>query len=397
MFKNIIDNTKKNNSKTHIFCYYENNRTIEQLMIFLKEFAESNIKVYVHMILCQKSLNSYKDMANILTKVNYEFENVKIGIIAGSTRMDTLLQIRDIQKSLVTEYGENWKDMSKKVDVLFQTRTVPFNTRTFTVSNGFRLSNNDQILFFNYINTDVTYFINELGNQKYVQSLDASTIKYYSLFPIKSAIQIPFAYNYAVSSTYFLNSLKSIGAKCLLFDMKNNCSYINYYLTGLRNTIDPDLKYMAIDDGITYDKEKVKLLIKQNPQDLIILNYEIDTCKDIPYMEKRLKLIDEIIGEVEKIVLENNWGMFISSLYGIEKELMSDKLETCRVNFSTKVPLVIVDKAYSKSANSIKEGNVYNLANTILVNINKKFKGNSLIKRKSSLLSILYKKPKGGN
>ena len=397
VFKTMMDNCKKYNSKIHIFCYYENNRTIEQLLVFLREFTSSGIKIFIHMLLCQKSLNDYKEMANILTKVNYEFENSKIGIVSGVTRMDTLLHVRDLQKSLITEYGENWKDFSKKIDVLVQTRTIPQNTRTFTVSSGYKMANNDQVLFFNYTNSDVTNFVKELGNQKYVPSLDVSTIKYYSLFPTKSDPQIPFAFNFAVSSTYFLNSMKSIGAKCLVFDMKDKCSYINYYLTGLRNTIDPDLRYMAIDDGITYDKIKVIELIRQNPQDLIILNYEIDTCKDIPFMEKRLSLIDEIIGEIEKIVLENNWGLFISSLYGIEKELMNDKFETCEINFSIKVPLIVVDKSYSKVSNTLREGNVYNLANTIFENINKKFKGNSLIRKKSGLFSILYKKPKGGN
>ncbi len=396
VYKALINNTKKLNSKLHIFCYYENDRTIEQLYAFLKDIVSKDIKVFIHIMLCQRSLNSYKDMGNILTRINYEFESSKIGIVSGCSKMETLLPIRDIQKTLITEYGENWKDLNKKIEVLNQTRTIPMNARTFCVTNGFKLANNDQILFFNYNNIDVTNFTSELEKQKYSPSLDIKTIRYYSLFPTKSNPQIPFIYNFAVSSTYSLNSLKSIGAKCLVFDMKEKCSYINYYMTGLRNTIDPDLKYMAIDDGVTYDKNKVIELLKTNPQELIILNYEIDTCKDIPFMEKRLKLIDEIIGEIEKLVLESDWGLFISSLYGVEKELQNDKMETCKINFSVKVPLIVVDKSFSKVKNNILEGTVYDMANTIYNNIDKRYKGDSLIKKKSSLLSILYKKPKGG-
>lgn len=397
IFKNMFETAKANGTKVHLFCYYENDRTIEQLMIFLREFVTYKVNIFIHIVLCQRSLNDYKEMGNILTRINYEFENSKIGIVCGSTRLETLLHIRDFQKTLVTEFGENWKDLGKKIGVLVQTRTFPINTRTFAVTNGFKLANNDQILFFNHMNLDVTNFIDELGKQKYVPSLDVNTIKYYSLFPMKSNIQIPSAFNYAVSSTYTLNSLKSIGAKCLVFDMRDHCSYINYYMTGLRNTVDPDLKYMAIDDGVTYDKNKVIELLKNNPQDLIILNYEIETCKDIPFMERRLKLIDEIISEIEKISLGNGWGFFISSLYGLEKELQNDKMEICKINFSTKVPLVVVDKSYSKTNNTIDEGKVIDMANTIYKNINSKYKGDSLIRRKSGLLSILYKKPKGGN
>src|SRR5574344_2774728 len=107
-------------------------------------------------------------MGNILTRINYEFENSKIRIVCGSTRLETLLHIRDFQKTLVTEFGENWKDLGQKIGVLVQTRTFPINTRTFAVTNGFKLANNDQILFFNHTNLDVTNFIDELGKQKYV-------------------------------------------------------------------------------------------------------------------------------------------------------------------------------------------------------------------------------------
>ena len=48
-------------------------------------------------------------------------------------------------------------------------------------------------------------------------------------------------YNYAVASSYTLNSLKSINAKCLVFDLKDKCPFINYYLTGLiTSTLQPN-------------------------------------------------------------------------------------------------------------------------------------------------------------
>jgi len=396
LVKNIIEHAKTNNSKLHLVCFYENNKTINHLLQYMKEFALSGINVYLHIILCQKSLYHYKDMGNILTKLNYEYENIKIGVCAGLSRFGTLTPIREFQKTLLTEYGENWKDLSKKVEVLYNTKTLPINARTFSVANGYKLSNNDQVLFFNYNNLDVTDFINELSNQKYIPALDINTIKYYSLLPIKSNVNIPFMFNYAYSSTHALNSLKSIDARCIIFDKKEKCSYINYYMTGLRNTIDESLKYVAIDDSIIYDKNKVINLIKQYPQELIILNYEIDISKDIMNMEKRLHIIDDIIGILENMVLENNWGLFISSLYGMEKELENDKKVICKINFSKKVPLIIVDKSLVKSEIILNEGTTYDLANTIFKNINSSFKVEGLIRNKPKLFSFLYKKSKGG-
>lgn len=395
VFKSIITNTQSKNSKLHIMCFYENSKTINQLLSYLKEFISSNITIYIHLIFCQKSIHAYKDMGNLLTRLNYEYETAKIGVVAGLSRFETLNPIREFQKSLLTEYGENWKDLSKKVEVLTQTRTIPTNARSFIVSNGYKLANNDQILFFNYNNIDITSFITELKNQKYVPSLDINSINYYSLFPLKSTEEIPYINNYAYSSIHALNSLKSINAKCVIFDMKDKCSYINYYMTGLRNTIDENLKYVMIDDGSIYDKDKIIKIINSYPQELLIFNYEIDTSKDLTFMEKRLSLIDEIIGLIEQLVLKNNWGLFISSLYGMEKELLNDKKISYKINFSKKVPLIIVDKSLPKSTTVLGEGTVYDLSNTILKNINNEYKTEGLIKQKPKLFSFLYKKSKG--
>ena len=69
-----------------------------------------------------------------------------------------------------------------------------------------------------------------------------------------------------------------------------------------------------------------------------------------------------------------------------------DKKISYKINFSKKVPLIIVDKSLPKSTTVLGEGTVYDLSNTIFKNIDNKFKGDSLIKKKSSLLSIFYKK-----
>ena len=51
-----------------------------------------------------------------------------------------------------------------------------------------------------------------------------------------------------------------------------------YYITGLRNTISENLKYLSVDDGFIYDADKVIQTLKAYPQELVIINYEIDSC-----------------------------------------------------------------------------------------------------------------------
>ena len=128
-------------------------------------------------------------------------------------------------------------------------------------------------------------------------------------------------YNFAVASNYALSSLKSINANCIVFDKRENCSYINYYMTGLRNTIDDDLKYVPTDDGFIYDTTKLMDNIKNYDKYLTIVNYDISNCKKIEEMKDRLSKIDNVIGVVYDYCKENNYGLFITSLYGIEAEI----------------------------------------------------------------------------
>ena len=393
LLKYIESKTNMGENRLHIFCYWENDRTVSQLATFLKEIVlYTNHMIYVHLILCQLSLTVYKSVERSLTLLNYELGNtVKIGIVTGESNLDNILIFRDVIKTFVTEAGEKWKDLTKKVDVLKQTKTN--RTRTFAVNTGFAINPGDQVFFFNYSNVDVNKFMTELENQKYRQ-LDTTRIDYYSLFPVKSNKKIPFMYNYAVSSTYTASALKTIGAKCLLIDLKEKCPYINYYLTGLRNNIDENIKYMASDSGFIYEPNQLLQIINTSNCELIIVNYEIDTCKLVDDIANRLSKIDVVIGELDKLVQENKITLFISSLYGIEKEMYNSKHEVGKVNFSVRVPLVVDDYYFNKTSYTLNEGTVYDLANTIYKNINSKYNIDGLIKKKSNLLSFFYKKPK---
>ena len=132
--------------------------------------------------------------------------------------------------------------------------------------------------------------------------------------------------------------------------------------------------------------------MKDKEQELIIINYDISDCKLVDDIEEKLRKIDIIIGVLDTYVKEISGALIISSLYGIEKELYNKKQELCKINFSVRVPIIVDDISYSKNSYSLSEGSIYDLSNTVFKNINNKYKGNSLIKRKSSLLSIFYKK-----
>lgn len=396
IFKHMLDTRNASGGKIHIFCFWENDKTIEHLFMFIKEMMiNPDVQIVVHLILCQKSLYDYKNMSAVMTKLNYEYSNnLRISIVSGENNFNKTLTSRDIIKSLITDYGEKWKDTSKKISVLTQNRTAPCDARTFMLNEGFALEENDIIFFYNYNNIDIGHFRKDLGAQKY-KTFNVDNLKIYSLFPVKCDVQIPFMYNFALSSTYFANFIKEIGAKALVLDTKERCGYINYYLTGLRNNADVNVNYIPTDDNFIYDKDKIMALFTKYNHEFIILNYEIESCKSVEEMKERLKSIDEIIGVLGEYLVSNNGALFISSFYGIETELYNDRHELCKINFSTRVPLIVLDKSKSKRNDAILEGGLFDLAHTIYANINPNYKANKgLIRKKPNFLSIFYKKSK---
>ena len=395
VYKYILAQVNNYKSRLHIFCFWDSDKTIEQLITFIREIQRETIqKIFVHLILCQNSLNDYKEIDKGLNTLNYDAgSNVKIGIVTGENNLYDIANCKDLAKNIITEFGEKWKDLSKKVEVQIQARTIPRDTRTFSVTPTYRFEENDQVLIYNYSNVDITRFRTELYEQKFRQ-LNMDNVPFYSLFPIKAEKPLPFMYNFAVSANYTLNSLKSINARCLVMDYKEKCSFINYYLTGLRNEIDNSLKYLPTNDGFIYDPSKVIDTIKKYDNELYIINYEIDSCKTFEEMKDRLNKIDAVIGALDTYIHENNMSMFITSFYGFERMMYNAKQELLKINFSGRVPLIIDDDEINLSSYNINEGNLYKLCNSILWNINNNYKEEGLIKRKSKLFSFLYKKPK---
>ena len=119
--------------------------------------------------------------------------------------------------------------------------------------------------------------------------------------------------------------------------------------------------------------------------------YEIDDCKTVEEITYRLAKIDFIIGKIFDYIKTNKCGLFISSLYGIQKELYNEKHMLCKVNFSNRVPAIIYDESISKSKYGLREGNIYDLSNAIIYNMNNNYKNSGILKKKGAL-SIFFKK-----
>lgn len=395
LLKYIANETVKKDSNLHIICYVDSYNAFEELAVYVKDLKmKVKNKIFVHFILTQKSLLAYEEIDRGLNFFTYEMgANIKVGMVIGEDHMNNMVSAREIAKSLLTEAGEKWKDFNKKLQVFISTKEAPCKARPFAINYGYRLEENDQILIFNYSSISIDVLKKEIEIQRY-RKMDVNSFAYYSLFPVKSEKQVPFMYNFALASTCFLNSLKAINARCLILDRKENCPIINYYLTGLRNSVDDNLKYVPTDDGFINDPERLISALKTYDKELIIINYEINTSKTVEELKERLNKIDTLIGAVYNYCIDTNCTFFVSSLYGMTVDLYNKKAELCKVNLFSKVPFIMANSDFSASEYTIGEGNLFDLANTLLYTINNQFPNSGLLKKKSKFFSLFQKKPK---
>ena len=72
---------------------------------------------------------------------------------------------------------------------------------------------------------------------------------------------------------------------------------LNRVINYIRNTVSDSIKYLSVDDGFIYDPDKLVQTLKAYPQEMIIINYEIETCKNVAEIEDYKQIFTDIISD----------------------------------------------------------------------------------------------------
>lgn len=377
---NFYLNNINGESKIQLFMFIENEQSLyhlKNLLTFIR--TKHNNPIYLHAVLTSSDLNNYKDLERILSKINYDYKDCKIGTIIGKNIL-TGNDLNTYMNLMKNEVGEKWIEVSRKLKSLSTSKTIPFNAREFYVNDGFKMGDNDIYFFFNYEYIDLTNLLNNITSL-------APNSKYFSMFQIKGIEYSMFAY--PMSGISMVESLKSIGAKALILTEPAYMPYTNYMVNGLNNNLPENVSYARTD--VNFGASQLQAIIKNSNYDLIIIDYHIDNVNTINELNDKLSKLDKIIGLTHDICVENDVTLFISSLYGMSKELKVDNFTKAYVNFSSKVPVIVIDSVFNKINFRLDFGNVHTLANTVYTNINKKYVGDVLIKKKGYLLKAIKK------
>ena len=373
----------KGEGKIQLFLFVESDQSLEHLKNFINFIRTKwNNPIFLHLIMTSLNDNSYKDIERIINRVTYDYKDCKIATVVGENVLKAM-NISTYMNMLQNEVGEKWREITKKFSSLISLKTAPKDVKEFYMNEGFKIEANDSFFFFNYEMTDMTNLISNISKL-------VTQDKYFSMFSIKG-IQYPM-FAYPSSGISMATSLNKIGAKALILSNEKNMPLINYYCQGLQNIATENISFSKIDESLLLDDDYMKAIIHDSEFNLTIINYQVDEAKDITGLTEKLATLDKILGNIHDFCLEKKYSLFISSLYGIKKELPIDNFIKAAVNFSTKVPVIIVDPVFNKSGFRIDLGNIYNLSQTVYTNINTKYEGGAvIIKKKSPLLKLIKK------
>ena len=376
-FKFYLDNIK--DGKIQLFLFLENDKNYEHLKNFVNYIRKTkNNPIYLHIVLTSKDTERYKDVERVINKIIYDYKECVIASIVG---LNTLVKgnLVTVMNLLQNEVGEKWRELNKKFSSLTNLKINPIDAKEFYMNEGFKIQSNDAFFFYNYEYTDLTNFVKNLN-----------TNNIYSMFKINGINYPMFAYPKSGIST--INSLNKIDTKAVVLTTKKYLKMINYYLCGLEDISSDRLAYGNIEGDILLNQDYIKSIIDNPDYNLIIIDYHIDDALNISELNNKLSRLDGILAYIHDYVKEKEYSLFISSLYGMKKELPLDNFAKVLVDFSSKVPFIVIDPIFNKVNFRLDYGDTYNLAHTIYTNINKDYDINEVLIKKKGFISKLLKK-----
>lgn len=420
--KAVTDHVAANNSRLHLITLV-GDKYGEDSMFHLRKMVEhcnsigiKNIFLHLYLGANNNSLNKTfnKYAANIHRILNL-YPNVKISTVAGIKHLKDSSGItvtKELYKVTVGGIGEQWINYTQAIESNYKRNNLEENIVPFIVSTEGTIANNDGVFIFNYEN-DLASVYSDLLVQpaKYMYTNNTGiNIKICSLFPLQNQTSIS-CFNYESVKSSFYGCLNGNGVKHLLIAENDKIPYLNYYFNGCNNM--QGAQVLGIDSvaGDDYDTNMFNLYqnitnkllqaIATDYYDLIVVDYPIvdgNKSRTAENIKNSLSSLDKCIAQIYNQVIGKNGIIYFTSCYGINEVLYNSKDELVNVNFSKKVPFIVVDNELPSSSCSLNSGNLCDISVTILttlcVPLMQGMDGKNLITKGSSKSSKKGKKGK---
>ena len=388
--KVVTDHVIANNSKLHLITLMGDKYGTDSPSHLRKMVEYCNSlgikKIYLHLYLgannnsLSKTFPKYTSMIHRITNL---YPNVKISTVAGINHIKDSSGItvtKELYKITVGGIGEHWINYNDAVDSNYKRKNLEENIVPFLVAEDGLIEKTDGVFLFNYENDIGSVYTDLLIQPKKYMYTDIENInmKIASLFPLQNQTTIS-CLNYEQVKTSFYGTLNQNAIKHLLIAEKNNIPYLNYYFNGCNKEQATQVLPIEMQETGNYDLDLANKLqlttnkaieaINSDFYDLIIVDYQIvdgNKSRNTENIKTALTNLDKNITQLYNLIIQKNGTLYLTSSYGINEALYNHKEELVNVNFSKKVPFVIVDNDLSKSVYSLQSGGISDLSTTII-------------------------------
>ena len=385
-------------SKLHVFLEPTNDTISDAINDLIDKLSLAEGKeVYIHLLLNQQTVSEYKKLISMINYIKFRLNSrITVGFIMGKELLPDVLskeELDTLKKMYFYCSCERWSDIEKKLTSLADSNIRPCVAPGFCSTNSCSIQNGDVILFFNTKSTNYDRFLKGIyQNAGEVFKTQEYKLPLYSLVKLNTEFNIP---SFTESIEYD-NSLSSMltksGKKCLILSDPEHISLVNFLANGYKNVNNPSIQFMKLDTPYLSVFQNVINLIDNTDYDLIIFDYHMDVSKTINDLKVQLEQIDKVIENIGT-VSENKHSLFITSLYGLKKELplAPYNSEMVTLDYEMQIPIFFYDYTYPRSKYTLAPGETNSILNSAMKCIWDNPELDSLIRLKG-LLNNLFKK-----
>ena len=395
LFKNQLTNASK---KIHIFVEPKGDKIIDEINEFIGKLElTTNKEIYLHLILPQQTLEEYSKLINIVNFIKYHLhQNTTLGFIIGKDFIKDELTKDDLdytKKMFFYCSCERWSDTEIKLKNLQQSQILPCNVPGFCATNSCTIEKDDTILFFNTKRTNYDKYIKSIiDNSKTVFQTEELQLNIYSLIQLDTKYDIKTFMNNIEYDTSLSKTLEKANKKALIISSNENIPLVNFLANGMNYINNPRIQFMNLDLEYLSNKDNINQLLNNSEYDLIIIDNHMDVSKTINDLKEQLEKIDKPIGLIAE-ASENKHSFFITSLYGIKKDipLAPYNAEIVTINYAMEIPIFFYDYTYPRSKYTLRPGETNDILNTAIKCLDETQDIPSLIVKKG-LFNNLFKK-----
>lgn len=372
-FTNLKNSLSSGTNKLHVFIEPTTELIVDTLNELVKKLElNPNQKVYLHLLLTQQTVTEYKNLISIVNYIKYHLDTrITVGFIMGKELLsDTLTndELDMIRKVFFYCSCERWTETDKKFEDLMSQNIRPCVAPGFSAVNTCNIENNDVIFFFNTRKSNYDKYISSIYSiAPRVFKNESVRLDLYSLIKLDSKYNV---LSFAESIFYdnsLANMLGKANMKALIVTKNENISFINFLANGLNYIKNPNIDFVVLDDNNLSNPAYVTNLIDATNYNLIIFDYHMDVSKTINDLKAQLERIDVVLGNVANTCV-NKHSLFITSLYGIKKELpLADyNSEMVTLDYEMQIPIFFFDYTYPRSKYALFPGETNDILNTAL-------------------------------